>query len=41
MIVAKQEMSKALKKRRTELEDKLFDKVQELKKLCLQEAVCR
>lgn len=36
---AKQEMSVALKTRRTELEDRLYDKVQELKKLCLGEAV--
>jgi len=36
---AKQEMSDALKTRRTELEDRLYDKVQELKKLCMQEAV--
>ena len=36
---AKREMSDALKERRTELEDRLYDKVQELKRLCLQEAV--
>ena len=41
MLATKQELSTALKARRTELEDKLYDKVQELKKLCLQEAVWR
>ena len=39
MRAAKREMSDALKERRTELEDRLYDKVQELKRLCLQEAV--
>ena len=32
-------MIDALKLRRTELEDKLYDKVQELKKISLQQAV--
>ena len=39
MRAAKRDMGKALKVRRTELEDRLYDKVQELKKICLQEAV--
>ena len=39
LLAAKQAMTKALEVRRSELEDKLYDKVQELKKLCLQEAV--
>lgn len=36
---AKRDMTDALKARQTELEDRLYDKVQELKRCCLQEAV--
>lgn len=41
MLALKQSMAEALKLRQTELEDKLYDKVQELKKLCLEESVSR
>ncbi|CAK8690228.1 unnamed protein product [Clavelina lepadiformis] len=35
---AKRDLSKALVDRRTELEDRLYDKVQDLKRLCLEES---
>ena len=41
MLALKQSMAEALKLRQTELEDKLYDKVQELKKLCMEESVSR